>query len=357
MLDRITAGLPIPGLSTARSLLRTLTDLNGQRPSGVPPTGLPEYVDYGALMTPPAPFRSLNTTLDGFWAQADPLRLKALCQKVFAAPSRGAVTCRPISRHVMITWGVIERVVSQTPPYDQYGGVSEPQVAIWIPVVLRDPTRALERLAMFIPYIWLDNAMSLADGRELFGYPKSWGWLRFPGREARPVWKVDAFGLNYAPDALAARHPLLKVRRTGSVADAAQMDLQSLEDLAGDMAKRLTGLDSFLEDVEVGIELAQDILSARMRGVFLKQFRDVRDGTAAALQQVVEADYTIRRLKAGPVLSAHELTVHPLDSHPVRTELGLDSQTLELAYRVEMDFDVGGGRVLWEASAPAGSPR
>jgi len=37
----------------------------------------------------------------------------------------------------------------------------------------------------------------------------------------------------------------------------------------------------------------------------------------------------------------------------VKRELGLNSQTLGLAYRVEMDFDVGGGRVLWDAARRA----
>jgi hypothetical protein len=358
MLDRITAGLPIPGLGIAETVVRDLRRLVAPGPNGPEPprpsegtSDRPEYVDYGALMTPPAPFRSLGTTLDGFWAEADPERLRGLCQKVFDGPSGGDVSCRPISRHLMITWGLIDRVMSETPPYNQRGGVSEPQVAIWIPVVLRQRSRGIERFAMFIPYIWLDNAMSLADGRELFGYPKSWGWLQFPSGNARkPVWKVDAFGLDYAPDALAARHPLLKVVRSASVEEAVTTDLGSLEALGRDMAGALLTRGSFLEDVELGIELAEDILANRMRGVFLKQFRDVGDGLAAALQQIVEADYTIVKLKAGPVLSAHELTVHPLDSHPVRTELGLESQTLELAYRVEMDFNVGGGRVLWDAA-------
>jgi len=331
-------------MGAARAVLRTLYRAAGGRDGQPPP--LPEYVDYGALMTPPAPFRSLGTTLYGFWAQADLARLRALCDKVFAAPSRGAVRARPLSRHLMITWGSIDRVVSQTPPYDTRGGVAEPQVAIWVPVALRDPADALERFAMFIPYIWLDNAMSLATGRELFGYPKSWGWLEFPADGQPPVWKVDAFGLDYSPDALAGRHPLLEIARNGSVEEAAVADLTSLEALARDVAGRL------LADVELTAELTDDVLHERMRGVFLKQVRDVRDGLAAALQQVVEADYEIVRLKAAPMLAAHELTVHPLESHPVRDELGLESQTLGLAYRVEMDFNVGAGRVLWDAARP-----
>jgi hypothetical protein len=342
-------------VGTARALLRTLDRIAGgpSAQNGAPRRPLRQYVDYGALMTPPAPFRSLNTTLYGFWAEADLDRLQALCRKVFGSPSGDRVTARPIGRHVMLTWGQIARVVSQTPPYDQRGGVAEPQVAVWIPIVMLDPTSARERFTMFIPYIWLDNAMSLATGRELFGYPKSWGRLSFPGDDdPAPVWKVDAFGLNYAPDALAALHPLLEVVRTGNVVEAAANDLYSLEELARDMAGHLFADGSVVSDLELAAGAIDDIRDHRMRGVFLKQIRDVRDGLAAALQQIVEADYTIVRLQAAPMLAEHQLTVHPLDSHPVGAELGLETQTLGLAYRVEMDFDVGGGRVLWDAADP-----
>jgi len=167
-------GLPIPGLGLARSLVGAIgRAVDPQSPPPAPPPAAPKYVDYGSLMTPPAPFHSFNTKLWGFWAEGDEGRIQQLCDKVFKAPTAGAVRARPLSRFVMLTWGDIGRVVSATPPYDKRGGVREPQVAVWIPVALRDPTSSHDRFAMCIPFIWLDNPMSLADGRELFGYPKS----------------------------------------------------------------------------------------------------------------------------------------------------------------------------------------
>jgi hypothetical protein len=352
----------IPGVGVTRSLLRHLLDrVAGPEPApghtpAPSPSGTPTYVDYGSLMTPPAPFRSLGTTLYGFWAEVNRGRVAALCRKVFSDPSGGAVQCRPIGQHVMITWGVIDRVIAATPDYDKRGAVTEPQVAIWIPVAVREETSAQDRFAMFIPYIWLDNAISLATGRELFGYPKSWGWPELPGDgrgDGPPSWKLDVFGLNYGSDARAERHPLLEVTEASSAAGAVQADLGSLAEIARDAAGRLLGgadgLD-ILDDIEITASLADDLLHERMPGVFLKQFRDVRDGLGAALQQVVQTDYEIVRVHATPLLREHALTVHPLDSHPVIDELGLETQTLGLAYRVEMDFNVGGGRVLWDAA-------
>jgi hypothetical protein len=316
-------------------------------------TGLPEYVDYGALMTPPAPFSSSGTTLTGFWAQVDRARVAALCDKVFAAPSRGAVACRPIGQHAMLSWGNITRVSSQIPAYEQRGGVAEPQVAVWIPVAVRDPTRRGERFAMFIPYIWLDNAMSLATGRELFGYPKSWGWPEFPGDDSPRTWKLDVFGLDYTADALAARHPLLEVTEVGSLERVVEDDIGSLANCARHIVARLferSPGSTMLGDIELGADLVHDLVDERMPNIFLKQVRDIGDGVAAGLQQIVQAEYQVVSFKAKPLLREHRLTVQQLDSHPVIDELGLRSQTLGVAYQAELDFNVGGGRVLWDAA-------
>ena len=50
------------------------------------------------------------------------------------------------------------------------------------------------------------------------------------------------------------------------------------------------------------------------------------------------------------MLSEHQLTVHPLDSQPVGAELGLASQRLCVSFRVEMDFVVQLGEVIWSES-------
>jgi hypothetical protein len=301
-------------------------------------------------MTPPAPFASLDTKLWGFWAQADGERIAALCDRVFAQPTGGAVRCRPLSHHLMITWGEIGRVDSMTPPYDRRGGVQEPQVAIWIPVAVRDPTSSRERFAMFIPYLWLSNPMSLATGRELFGYPKSGGQPEFPGDGAGPpTWKLSVFGLDYGVGNLADwGRPLLEVVQGDSV-PGDDDEFGSLVEVARHAARELPDAH-LIGDLEIAGSIFEDIARDRLPNVFLKQLRSVEDGLLAAFVQVTQADYEITRLSAWPVLHEHTLTVHELDSHPVAAELGLEDQTLGPAYRVEMDFNVGWGHVLWDGA-------
>ena len=270
---------------------------SGGTPAGR--AGAPEYVDYGALMTPPAPFTSMNTSLWGFWAQADAERIAQLCDKVFAQPTGGAVRARPLSDYLMLTWGKIAKVVSQTPPYDQRGGVAEPQVAVWIPVALRDPGSRQERFAMFVPYLWLSNPMSLATGRELFGYPKSGGMPEFPTDDQPPqTWKLSVFGLDYSPGSVADwGHPLLEVTQNESEQDGAEAELDSLVDVARDAAGRLLDDSDVVGDFELAESLLTDVIRNRLPNVFLKQMRSVQDGLLASFQQVTQADYEVTKLQ------------------------------------------------------------
>jgi hypothetical protein len=96
---------------------------------------LPRYVDYSGLICLPPAFDSVDTSLWGFWAEADGAKLEALCRRLFAEPSGGEIDYRPIGSHVMLSWGRIGSVNSMTPPFDKMGAVEEDQVAVWIPVV------------------------------------------------------------------------------------------------------------------------------------------------------------------------------------------------------------------------------
>jgi hypothetical protein len=88
-----------------------------------------------------------------------------------------------------------------------------------------------------------------------------------------------------------------------------------------------------------------------MPTVFFKQLRSVEDGSKAALQQIAEASYRAQRIWGVRLVQRFRLTVHRLDSHPLRDELGLESQDLSVAFRVKVDFTVGQGRVIWHTTS------
>jgi hypothetical protein len=312
----------------------------------------PRYVDYSGLICLPPPFESVNTALWGFFAAADGDKLDAFCRRLFAEPSGGAVDYRPLGQHVMLTWGRIGSVNSLTPPFDKMGAVEEDQVVVWIPVAqVADHHGELvaEHFAMLVAYIWLDNPMSLATGREVFGYPKSWGWPAYPQGEEPDRFTLDAFGLDYGPNHRAARHPLIEIVRGDPLPDAKSVEFDSLHAAARHASKQLHGDDHIGFGLKFVAGLAKDLWQHVLPTVFLKQIRSIEDGTGAALQQVVEAHYTVQSFWGAPLLHSYDMTIHPLDSQPLGEELGLVSGPVHLAYHCTIDFRVGGGRVVWDA--------
>jgi uncharacterized protein with NAD-binding domain and iron-sulfur cluster len=315
--------------------------------------GAGTFVEYGGLTTIPSPYRSENALLHGFWARADRAKLDALCRRVFTDPSGGAADFRAIGAHVMLTWGRIPRVSSLDPAFADLGSVDENQVAVWVPVVrVREEIPGVpipESFAMFVPFIWLNNPMSLTTGREVLAYAKTWGVPRFPDdAAANTPFGLEAFGLKEKGEQ-AALHPLLDVAAEDAEG-AADGPLLTLHDTAWHAIGEL--LPDRPEALEAGFalpaELLGDIARSRLRSVFLKQIRGVEGANTAALQQITETSYIVRNMRARPLAGRYRLKLHPMASQPLADELGLEDQVLALGYRCEMDFDVRNSRVLWQ---------
>jgi len=316
------------------------------------------FVQFGSLMVPPAPFDSVGAKVTGFVVDADGVKLDALCKRVFTDVSGGEVDIVAVGDRIMITWGEIEQVSCMTDPYKGVGGVQEPQVVIWVPVVYvrrdKDGSATAERFAIFSPFIWVDNAMSLATGRELFGYPKAWGFFSFPQPGAPRTWGCDVFGTNFGPGETVARHALLEVLEGDHLeGDGDDPGYEGILDLAKDVVRRL--FDRHDDEVHLSFDVVKDLwhdLRAHaFPQVFLKQAHAIEDGHGAALQQITEAMYTVRNVHAKPLLREFTLNVNDVKSHPVVDELGLESHSFNLAYEMTMDFVVGGGRVVWDSAA------
>ena len=315
----------------------------------------PAYVEYGGLTTAPGPLSCSDTTLYGFFVEADDERLLRLCCKLFEEPSRGKVAYYPLGRHLMLTFGVSQEIVSLPPPFDEMGTVTEEQVALWLPVarVQRSGGSLVASFAMFAPYMWLDNPISVCSGREMYGFAKGMGWLRLPdGGEADSL-SLDVFGMNFGRGEQPSRRRLLGLERRAAGAAVGPRPIVRLTDLVDYVGRILADRSDsglFLPGLGVVDEFAHDLGRGRFNEIFLKQFRSIENGSQAAVQQIVEAPMTVTRLRGEPLLADYELTVAPLDSHPLSEELGLKSQAVALAYQIDLDFTVGTGKVVWDAA-------
>ena len=317
------------------------------------------FVEFGAVTTIPAPYRCESAELYGFFFRADHARLLDLCKKVFREPTGGVVDYRPFGQHVLLTFGRIEQIWPETPPYDGWGKLPEEQVVVWVPVVgVHDsgPVLRAGRFAMFVPYIWVDNSLSMATGREAGGWPKSWGWPRFVSGENEPLdLRLDVYGWQFGPDKRPGRKPLLRVTAGAGPDGEEPSAFDSLGELLEGLWETAWDDDGFLiPDLALAPDLLKDAFRAELPELFLKQIRSADDPDTAALQQVVLSAAKVLRLSGRPLLGEHHLKVSHLDSCRVGEELGLVDQTTRLGFKVNMDFIQEPGHVLWDAAEQPG---
>jgi len=320
-----------------------------------PPAGAPAYVNYGGLATCPSPVDCDDSRLFSFFLEADYERLDKLCDDVFAKPSRGAFDLRPLGRHVMLSFGVVGKIKPRLEPWSRMGYARERQVAIWIPVVAvqrRGPFPIAASLGWFVPYMWVDNPLSLAGGREIYGYNKNLGRIRLPANGDLGGLSLQAYGGNYSGGQAGWRR-LMEVDTNGNGGCRRGEDRwNDLDSLVGEVQGALdhgrSGLVT-LPELEVPDEVFAEILGrSGPPQIFLRQFRSVSDGVVASQQQITDGGVTVKRLSGRPLLGDFEFKLHHLDSHPLTEELGVESQTTHLAFEIEMDFVLNDGRVLWQ---------
>jgi len=325
---------------------------------------LPKYVDYGGLATVPSPFQSIGTTLYAFILEADLEKLRGFCKQVFADPSHGRAEYVPLSRFVMMTVGNIEKIIPAA-PFDQIGYSSEGQVAFWIftaAVNRLENVLIAERPAVFVPYIFVHNAFSFACGREVEGYPKSWGWFDFPEEANKKTpppplghFTLDTWGLKeYKPTAKVERTRLLEIIRGDPVpGEIRHTPWSTLGEAFDDLKSLIFDTDDngtiLLPGLQMAENLFEDLMKHQLPEVFMKQYRDVRDATDACYQAIVEVPNVVKKFAGLPLADKYNINLEEVASHPIGKQLGLKSQESAFSFWLKMDFVVEDGRVIWQA--------
>ncbi|MFN8491622.1 MAG: hypothetical protein U0350_28750 [Caldilineaceae bacterium] len=321
---------------------------------------LPQYVEYGAVVTTPTPLLCQNATLYTFLLEADYEKLKNLCQRVFSTPTQGAIEYYPLTRYVALVFGDMA-VRSTVEPYCHWGIVQERSASIWVmtaAVRRQGDLLIAERFAGFLPYIMMDSALSLIGGREIYGFPKSWGWPQMPATPtSEPTnFSCDVLGTNFGPTNRPQRHPLFELNRLeGVVSRGSARELTTLADFLHEIQGVLFAHDQAGNMLIPGLELAEDLfdemLAHQTRQVFLKQFRSATESLAACYQAIIEAQAKVTEFKAVALLPSYQFVLHPLDSHPIFNELGLQNQAVNYGFRVDLSFEEERGSIIWQADA------
>ena len=276
---------------------------------------LPMYAEIGSKKTFRAPYRAQQIRFTGFLLDADASSLARLCEDALTGPSGGAVDYRPVLPLALLSFTSIGRLDAAEPPDASVGWVPEKEAALWILTVAKE-----ERLAWYIPYIFVDSPNALLTGREVEGFPKEMAEIDYD--EAGPLEARAWVFPEFTPATEVVKRPVVTARRE-SEDGGAQKAWWKLEDAVRGIHDELLG--ATVARTFAGIKL---------------------------LFHVVEAPIKVTGFRGGGLLPGRwDIEVADYASHPVARDLGLDATKLlgKRGFWLDFDFRLEQGAAVWEA--------
>ena len=283
-----------------------------------------QFVKFGCRLTVPPPIVCKNAILYELHVKADFAKLGALCDTVFGNSS---VRCEPLQEdaYVVVRFGSIEWVGPDSRVVNGINaGVQEEQIIFQVPVKVHANNDSV--YAHFSPFIWVDNALSLVGGREVFGYPKSLGEFKI---EDGPSLTLSTYKKS---DKSIKSQVLIKIKYTD--------DAPENFDLKG----------AYQEWYEAWLN------GGRATEIFFKQFNAIDSNfayDAACFQQIAIAEYEGADLKPSDLKGSFNLTIEDSDIFPLFQDLGVETSGRLKGWKLNGDFTIGHPRVLWQMPVPA----
>ena len=329
-------------------------------------SGLPEFVEHGGEIANRHPADALDSRLYGFVIQADRDLLDAYCDRLFNDPSGGEQHWQSAAGEVLLNFVDIPVMASTEALDRRLGFTKEQEAAIWFPVVDKDR----KRFGWAIPYMFVDSALALAGGREVYGFPKQMGKLEIPedrGHEpARLTIKTVTLKV-HEPDCEAKEHWVVSVERSGPAArigagsrrprpilsKVKQGAHSQPRDGVGDRGAfdRATRGARRRADALADVLFFEHLVEEEVPMLLLKQFRDAQVQGAACYQAVVLVNMVVSEFRGGGLLPGdYRVHVNDLAGEPIMRELGIAPTCSPLmAFWLNFDFVVRLGEILWEA--------
>ena len=310
------------------------------------------YVEMHGRQVFRQPFTAKGVQFYGFILPVDQNKLQTLiCDPYLNHPANGQTDFRAAGPFAMLVFNRLDSLSSTDPPDSNLGWFSEQEAAIWVLTV----DRKRERLLWFLPYIFVDNSYAMAMGRELYGFPKSLGQFNIPDNPASAdLLSLDTLVLTeFNPQTKGTWERLFKAERVKKGSGGAPKVWTGFKELMQEIVKLLEMEHSFIRDLRLLYDSADDLLHGRLPMVFLKQFPNVTNPGYACYQSIVEVPSQMTHFNQGCFLDGeYEVTINNYASHPVADDLGLPSNKLApvASFWVDFEFEIGNGAEVWRAA-------
>ena len=318
----------------------------------------PRYVDVGNGFLTPPPYEHRNVRAHVFRVEADAVRVQETLDAIFWQPTAGAVRVWAPWSEVFVTFAEIDAVTSSSPYARAHGVVGEIDVSLWVPVVRTAPGRA--RLCWVPLWLFVDDALALVAGREVYGFPKQLGRFTLPGgAPASTEFVVRTLVVHPFSEAPRGRwRPVIRATPTElrpepttlwqTLAAASRALREGFYDL-GDWSRIKDVVDDGVHPPSPGV----------VPMLFLKQIPAANDTGRAAYQAVIEGEAHVEAFRWGGYTAAeYSVELLSYDSHPFERVLGVGRtpQPCGRAMWADFDFTMHSGVTLWEAGRASPEP-
>lgn len=343
---------------------------------------LPPYVGIGGNVEYSPPITAEGVRMYGFLLPADRHHLDRAFEARFNEPSGGAVMTVSAMPFVLFYVSVIPNIRLR----ENVGWYAERETG----VMMFGLDLTHDRLFTTLDYLFVDSGQAMANGREIFGFPKQIGdfsgddgWLVDPTVSA-PTSNPDGFRLetlgvdHFGPHARARRHELWRLERatgggrTAPVTDPAAMVTLISDAMRAAEAPHVVGdmLRPFLHDdgpsasmpyrsplghggfvsldphpyhapnplaqgrmplpagraLPTGYHLVEELAQNRLGTLLLKQVRSAVVPGAAAFQSILHLDASRTMRSMGVLDARYRLHVNALDSAPMAYTFGWEGK-------------------------------
>ncbi len=309
-------------------------------------------------MTFPQPFEEKGSTMMSFIFKADLQSLQKVCDKWLNVPSNNELFYQPLAPIVQITFANTKESRPSSEPYSQWGVIPYQEVIVTLFVVRIKKLGGIwveEHISALVPYIFVTDAIVMANGREVYGMPKALGWVELPISLKDPgkIFNLHAVStVDFKRGAPFSKLPLLSIVQT-SEADVPFTEEWKDISVAIEALKRQMFGEGHLEipGISLFIEVAKLFLTKELPFTSLRQVRSISNPDEAIYQAIVEFTANSLNVNGGGLINgSFQLKLPDNALFPIASDLGLtDGQLAESAFWLDWDFLFDVGKEIWNA--------
>ncbi|MDZ8223240.1 hypothetical protein [Nostoc sp. ChiVER01] len=318
------------------------------------------------------PYEIKGTKMYGFVVEGSMAKLQEVCDKYLNDPNNGEIEYRPATNYLLLTFNKIDSLSSiYSPDYDK-GTVHEEEAIFWMLTVVGKRVGALfiaERLAFFMPYLYVNNSPILVSGREVYGFFKQLGTFQIPDLNQEPdLLTVDTLVFkDFSPTSQSLDARLLEVQR---ISTGAKHQVIKTWDTFEEAIRAIASLLFNNNEIAIpGLQLPFNILEYLINRVVplvtLKQIRDVENSKKACYQALIESPMQLQTFYGGKLFGfdsfgdQFQLKINNFANQPIVQDLGLGKGypagsesvniPIKLGFVLHFDFTLKDGKAVWQA--------